>query len=100
MNKDWELEPSFFVRSPKGFNSVTDITMRMLYLRDNWMGLTYRSDETGVFLFGFRYLNMYFSYSYDHTFAGNIQQHTYGTHELGISFQIESTSSIRHIRSW
>lgn len=100
INKDWELEPSFFVRNPKGFDSVKDITMRILYLKDTWTGLTYRTDQTGVFSFGIRSGNIHFSYSYDHTFAGNIQQYTYGTHELGVIFRINNISSIRHNRSW
>ena len=53
-----------------------------------------------VFAFGFGSGNMHFSYSYDHTFAGEIQQYTYGTHEIGISFRIETMATKRHIGFW
>ena len=39
---------------------------------------------------GFGTENMNISYSYDHTFAGEIMPYTYGTHELGISFRINN----------
>ncbi len=99
-NKDWQVEPSFLFRTPKGFNTISDLTMRVLYLEDTWLGLTYRTDQTGIFAFGFRSGSIHFSYSYDHTFAGNIQKYTYGTHEIGVAFRIQNMSKIRHIRSW
>ena len=99
MNKDWQLEPSFLLRKMENFPAITDLTARILYLENTWSGLTYRTDGTAVFAFGFGSGNMHFSYSYDHTFTG-IQQHTYGTHEIGIAFRIETLASKRHIGFW
>ena len=50
--------------------------------------------------FGFGKNNMHFSYSYDHTFAGDIMQYTYGTHEIGIAFRFETLATQRHIGFW
>ena len=44
--------------------------------------------------------DIHFSYSYDHTFTGEIQQYTYGTHEIGISFRLETLATQRHIGFW
>ena len=100
INKDWQLEPSFLLRKMEGFSAITDLTSRILYLDNTWSGLTYRTDGTAVFSFGFGSGGMHVSYSYDHTFSGNIQQYTYGTHEISISFRIETMATKRHISFW
>ena len=100
MNKDWKLEPSFLLRKMALHKNVTDITTRIIYIENTWGGLTYRTDGTLAFGFGFAKNNMHFSYSYDHTFVGDIMQYTYGTHEIGIAFRIETLASQRHIGFW
>ncbi len=100
INKDWQLEPSFLLRKMELHKNVTDITTRLMYLEDTWAGLTYRTDGTLVFGFGFAANKLHISYTYDHTFAGDIMQYTYGTHEIGLSFRIETLASERHIGFW
>ena len=100
MNRDWQLEPSFLLRKMELHNNVTDITTRIIYLEDTWAGLTYRTNRTLVFGFGFATNKLHISYTYDHTFAGEIMQYTYGTHEIGISFKIQTLASQRHIGFW
>jgi len=100
MNRDWQLEPSFLLRKMALHKNVTDITTRIIYIENTWSGLTYRTDGTLAFAFGFAKNNMHFSYSYDHTFAGDIMQYNYGTHEIGITFRIETLASQRHIGFW
>jgi len=96
MNNDWQLEPSFLLRKMALHKNVTDITTRIIYIETTWGGLTYRTDGTLAFGFGFAKNNMHFSYSYDHTFAGDIMQYNYGTHEIGIVFRIETAASQRY----
>ncbi|MBG66237.1 MAG: hypothetical protein CMP73_06240 [Flavobacteriales bacterium] len=100
INNDWELEPSFLIRKAHGFSNISDLNTRIIYLKDNWSGLSYRTDGTVIFSFGFASGNTHFSYSYDHTFKGTIQQYSYGTHELGITFKIETLATKRHIGFW
>ena len=100
MNNDWQFEPSFLIRKMQFQSSITDLTTRVIYLENNWAGLTYRTNETFVFSFGFAKNNMHFSYSYDHTFDGEIMEHTYGTHELGITIKIQTLATQRHIGFW
>tara|TARA_B100000795_G_scaffold262433_1_gene240355 strand:- start:58 stop:981 length:924 start_codon:yes stop_codon:yes gene_type:complete len=100
INKDWQLEPSFLLRKMELHKNVTDITTRIIYLEDTWTGLTYRTDGTLVFGFGFAANKLHISYTYDHTFAGEIMQYTYGTHEIGLTFRIETLASQRHIGFW
>lgn len=97
INRDWQLEPSFLLKKMETFSPIIDLTARVLYLENTWGGLTYRTDGTAIFAFGFGSGNMHFSYSYDHTFAGQIQQYTYGTHEIGISFRLETSVNNKNI---
>ena len=90
INNDWQLEPSFLIRKMHFQSSMADLTTRVLYLENNWGGLTYRTNGTAILSMGFGTENMNISYSYDHTFAGEIMPYTYGTHELGISFRINN----------
>ena len=90
INNDWQLEPSFLIRKMHFQSSMTDLTTRILYLENTWGGLTYRTNGTAILSMGFGTENMNISYSYDHTFAGEIMPYTYGTHELGISFRINN----------
>ena len=90
INNDWQLEPSFLIRKMHFQSSMTDLTTRVLYLENTWGGLTYRTNGTAILSMGFGTENMNISYSYDHTFAGEIMPYTYGTHELGISFRINN----------
>jgi len=100
MNNDWQLEPSFLLRKMEIHKNVTDLTTRIIYLEDTWAGLTYRTDGTLVFGFGFAANKLHITYTYDHTFAGEIMQYNYGTHEIGLSFRIETLASQRHIGFW
>ena len=100
INNDWEFEPSFLIRKMQFQSSMTDLTARIIYLENNWAGLTYRTNKTFVLSFGFAKNNMHFSYSYDHNFAGEIMGHTYGTHELAVSIKIQTLATQRHIGFW
>ena len=100
INQDWRCEPSFLLRKTENINNIIDLSARVLYLQDNWAGLTYRTDGTAVILFGFSSGDIHFSYSYDHTLIGSIQKYSYGTHEIGIGFRIKTLSSERHIGFW
>ena len=94
------LEPSFLYRKKILHTKVIDFTTRIFYLKDSWAGLTYRTDQTVAIGIGFAKNKTHFSYSYDHSFAGEIMRHTFGTHEIAISFRIETIATKRHIGFW
>jgi len=100
MNDDWQLEPSFLVRKQNKQSYNNDLTARIIYLNNSWASVGYRTNGTAVFGFGFTANNMHISYSYDHNFIGEIMQYSYGTHEIGVSFRIETIASKRHIGFW
>ena len=88
INNDWKLEPSFLIRKMQFQNNITDLTTRIIYVNRTWGGVTYRTNGSAIFSFGFGVNNIDISYSFDYTFAGEIMQYNYGNHEFGISFRI------------
>ena len=100
INKDWHLEPSILMRKTESFSSVYDLSSRIIYLNNSWTGISYRTDQTVVVAFGFGSDSFQVSYSYDHTLSGEIQKHSFGTHEIGISFYIKTLATQRHISFW
>ena len=100
MNDDWQFEPSFLIRKQRLQSYNNDLTARIIYLNNSWASVAYRTNGTAVFGFGFSAKNMHISYSYDHNFIGEIMQYSYGTHEIGISFRIETMTNKRHIGFW
>ena len=71
-------------------SSYYDSVASIFYFENTWGGFTYRNNGTLVFCFGSGSGSTHFSYSYDHTFTGDIEQYTLGTHEIGISFRIKN----------
>ena len=97
INNDWKIEHSFLIRKMQFQSSIIDLSTRVLYLEKTWAGLSYRTNRTAVFSFGFGIENMQICYSYDHTFSGEIMQYNYGTHELGIVFRLKTSSAQNNI---
>ena len=97
LNNDWNFEPSFLIRKMQFTRNITDLTARFLYREDTWAGLTYRTNKTAVFSFGFVANKMCISYSYDHTFSGTISKESLGSHELGIILRIPSYVTDRRL---
>lgn len=101
LNKDWSLEPSILFRQIGSHEKIYDLSTRIAYLNNNWLGMTYRTNGAIAFAFGFLSgKNMHISYSYDHVFSGEITQYTLGTHEIVLNFKIPSLASTRHISFW
>lgn len=100
INNDWHIEPSFLLRKTQYQPSLIDFSTRIFYLNDTWGGLTYRNNGTSILTLGFATNNVHISYSYDYNFRGEIMQHSYGTHEIGITLKIKTLASQRHTGFW
>jgi type IX secretion system PorP/SprF family membrane protein len=77
------LEPSIMLKSSdmvfKSFQ--VDLTGRLYYKDDYWIGLSYRTGDALILLAGVRLDRFYLGYAFDFTFS-EIRSYTYGTHEL------------------
>jgi type IX secretion system PorP/SprF family membrane protein len=99
---DWILEPSAFIKaSDMFFKSVQmDLTARVYYKEDYWAGLSYRTNDAIIGLFGLKYDRFYFAYAFDFTLT-DIRKQSYGTHELSIAVKFgESARRYRWINAY
>jgi type IX secretion system PorP/SprF family membrane protein len=99
LSSDWTLEPSaFFKSSDMMFTSVQmDLTARMFYKNDYWAGLSYRTGDAIIALFGLKYDRFYFAYAYDLPLT-DIRGQSLGTHEITLAVKFgESARRYRWI---
>lgn len=82
---DWIIEPSVMLKSSdmvfKSFQ--VDLTARVYYMEDYWLGLSYRSADAVILLAGVKVDRFYLGYAFDFTMS-EIRSYTYGTHELTV----------------
>jgi len=57
INNDWTLQPSAFLKSSDMmFTSIQmDLTARMFYKEDYWAGISYRTGDAIITMFGLKY---------------------------------------------
>jgi type IX secretion system PorP/SprF family membrane protein len=99
---DWTLEPSAFVRaSDMLLRSVQmDLTARIYYKEDYWVGVSWRTDDAIIALMGLKYDRFYFAYAFDLTLT-DIRKQSFGTHELSIAVKFgESARRYRWINAY
>lgn len=82
---DWIIEPSVMLKSSDMvFKSAQlDLTGRVYYKDDYWLGLSYRTGDALVILGGLKVDRFYIGYAFDFTLS-EIRSYTYGTHELTV----------------
>ena len=97
VSTDWTFEPSGFIKaSDMFFKSVQmDLTGRMYFKEDYWVGLSYRTSDAIVMMLGVKYDKFYLAYAYDYILT-DIRSRTFGTHEL--SFAIKFGESARRYK--
>lgn len=82
---DWIIEPSVMIKSSdmvfKSFQ--VDLTGRVYYKDDYWLGLSYRTGDAVILLAGVKVDRFYLGYAFDFTMS-EIRSYTYGTHELTV----------------
>ena len=80
---DWIIEPSAMLKSSdmllKSFQA--DVSARVYYKEDYWLGLSYRTNDAIVVLVGLKYDRYYIGYSCDFTLT-EMRTQSFGTHEL------------------
>ncbi|MCU0408128.1 MAG: type IX secretion system membrane protein PorP/SprF [Bacteroidales bacterium] len=102
IGRNWILEPSGFIKSSDLFLSAAqfDISARMYYKMDYWLGVSYRSGDAVIGMMGFRVDKFYFAYAMDFTLT-DIRSRSYGTHELSLALKFgESARRFRWINAF
>jgi type IX secretion system PorP/SprF family membrane protein len=99
---DWILEPSAFIKSSDMlFKSIQlDLTSRIYYKNDYWVGLSWRTNDAIIMMMGLKYDKFYFAYAFDFTLT-DIRKQSFGTHEITLAVKFgESARRYRWINSF
>lgn len=87
----WEYEPSFILRTNERLQTLTDLSIKLLYNRSYWFGLSYRTSGDAIALAGVRINSLYLGYSFDYGFNG-ITKFTKGSHEICLAVKFGDTA--------
>lgn len=86
LSGNWLLEPSAFVKSSDMlFKALQlDLSSRIYYKNDYWLGLSWRTNDAIIGMLGVRYDRFYFAYAFDFTLT-DIRRQSLGTHEFSLA---------------
>jgi type IX secretion system PorP/SprF family membrane protein len=85
----FDFEPSFLLKTTEQFIPQADISFKVYYQTDYWIGVSYRTNGTLSAMFGVRAGNIYVGYSYDYALSA-IRKYNFGSHEVFLSFKFGS----------
>jgi type IX secretion system PorP/SprF family membrane protein len=89
---DFLLEPSTLVKFVPNTPVAFDLNARLFYKENLWAGLSYRMQESAVFMFGVQRDQFRIGYAYDATMS-NVKYYSGGSHEIYIEYQIGKKGS-------
>lgn len=87
LNENFQLQPSVLLKYAPNTPFQYDINARLFYKQNMWTGISYRSNESLVAMFGMKRDKFVIGYSYDYILS-NIRNYSAGTHELYLEFQL------------
>jgi len=97
IDRDWTLKPSAFIKSSDLlFKSIQlDLTTRVFYKEAYWAGLSWRTNDAIILMFGLKYDKFYFGYSYDFILT-DVRSQSIGNME--ITFAVKFGESARRLK--
>lgn len=79
----FELEPSVLIKKVKATPLQFDLNVRLIYDKDYWFGLNFRTSDAVSIFAGFTYKNdWHFGYGYDINISSELSNISGGSHEL------------------
>jgi len=91
LNSMVELQPNFLFAMSEQLKPQADIGLTYIYDQAFWAGLSFRTSGAMIANLGFKYQNLFLGYSFDFTLQ-EIQQITYGTHEITVALRFGDTA--------
>ncbi len=91
LNRLVELEPSFLFAMSDQLKPQADIGLTYIYDQAFWAGLSFRTSGAFIANLGVKYQKIFIGYSFDFTLQ-EIQQITYGTHEITVALRFGDTA--------
>ena len=84
MNNKFAIQPSFLLQGIESLPVQIDLNARFIYLKKYWLGVSYRHQDAIVAMFGIKYNEYAFGYSYDATLS-DLRNFSSGSHELTLT---------------
>ncbi|GBU07632.1 membrane protein [Bacteroidales bacterium] len=82
-----ELQPSAFMKQAAG-TMQAELSLRMIYNKLFWGGLSYRYKDSGILMLGGQYKSICAGYAYDFPMS-DIGKESFGSHELFVKYVME-----------
>jgi type IX secretion system PorP/SprF family membrane protein len=98
----WTIEPSAFLKSSDMFSRSIqmDLTARVYYKNDYWLGISWRTNDAIILMLGFTYDKFHFGYAVDFTLT-DIRTQSFGTHEITLAVKFgESARRYRWLNAF
>lgn len=76
-------EPSILIKTSGQLNPQADLSFKVYYYENYWMGISYRTVNTMIIFIGLKKKQFFIGYAFDYSFNA-LQQNTFGSHELSI----------------
>lgn len=84
---DYTFMPSLLIKYVTGAPTTTDISFRTGYKNIAWIGVSYRTGDSFIALFGYNISNsLYAGYSYDYTVSA-LKNFNSGSHEIMLGYK-------------
>jgi len=85
----FDFEPSFLLKTTEQLIPQADLTMKVYYQTDYWIGASYRTSGSVTAMFGVRADIFYMGYAYDYALS-SIRKYNFGSHEIFVSVKFGS----------
>jgi len=87
LNSSWDIEPSAHLKLVKPLPAQIDLSVRVFYQKEVWLGLQYRTQDAAILAAGYEYKErLIIGYSYDFTIS-NIKNYSSGSHEVMLGYK-------------
>lgn len=87
LGNDFVLEPSILFKTTEQLQYQLDINAKLFYKQDFWVGTSFRTGSSLIFMGGFRVNQLYFGYAFDYTLS-SIMKYSFGSHEFMIAMKL------------
>lgn len=93
VNSEWDVEPSILIKMVSPIPAQVDVSARLFYRKELWLGLQYRTEDAFSITVGYEYNEkLHIGYSYDFTFS-NLKRYSSGSNEIMLGYKFGNTGS-------
>ena len=90
--KEFEIEPSLMFKATEVSPMQLDVNLKAYYLKNYWLGVSYRTNDAMVAMLGIKVNQYYIGYAFDYTMS-NIMDYSNGSHEILIGVNLGEDSN-------